>query len=101
MREHGLKDLTAFQRDALAVVAKGGGLYGLAVKERLGEARGEAINHGRLYPNLDSLVHMGLVEKSERNGRTNEYAVTPAGRDAVSDYAEWVAEADQGGEADE
>jgi DNA-binding PadR family transcriptional regulator len=37
------------------------------------------INHGRLYPNLDTLVEKGLIEKGERDRRTNFYRTTRRG----------------------
>jgi DNA-binding PadR family transcriptional regulator len=34
------------------------------------------IHHGRLYPNLDTLVDKGLVEKGQKDRRTNVYSIT-------------------------
>ena len=71
-----MADLTAFQRDILYVI---GGLdddsppYGLAIKEELDRHYASEINHGRLYPNLNDLVEMGLVEKGSVDDRTNSY----------------------------
>jgi DNA-binding PadR family transcriptional regulator len=48
------------------------------------------VNHGRLYPNLDDLVEMGLVEKSELDKRTNQYALTDEGYQALLDQLGWV-----------
>ena len=77
--------LTAFQRDILTVIAahhteSGEYPYGLAIKRSLEDYRQTAVNHGRLYPNLDTLVEEGLVEKSEIDKRTNRYALTDAGK---------------------
>lgn len=83
-------ELSAFQRDILAVLARDGPVYGLAVKNALEEARDEPVNHGRLYPNLDTMIEMGLVEKSERDGRTNEYALTNAGSGKLRLYQNWL-----------
>lgn len=74
-----MDDLTAFQRDILFVVAGNDSPHGLAIKEELDDYYNEEINHGRLYPNLDDLVDMGLLEKGERDRRTNEYEVTDRG----------------------
>ncbi len=73
-------DLTAFQRDILMVIAGEDEPHGLAIKENLDEYYGDDINHGRLYPNLDTLVDKGLVEKGEKDRRTNFYALTNRGR---------------------
>lgn len=73
-------NLTGFQRDILEAIADveadGETPYGLALKRNLSEKYGEEVNHGRLYPNLDDLVQMGFVEKSELDKRTNEYRLT-------------------------
>lgn len=74
--------LTVFQYDLLSVLREHGPQKGTAVKRRLEDSRERyegSINHGRLYPNLDTLVEMGLVEKGERDKRTNEYRVTAQG----------------------
>lgn len=47
------------------------------------------INHGRLYPNLDTLVNKELVEKGELDQRTNYYAISDAGEQAIQGRREW------------
>jgi PadR family transcriptional regulator PadR len=74
-----MDDLTAFQRDIIYVVAGNDNPHGLAIKEALDDYYNEDINHGRLYPNLDDLVDLGLIEKGERDRRTNEYELTDRG----------------------
>ncbi|ADJ14435.1 PadR family transcriptional regulator [Halalkalicoccus jeotgali] len=78
-----LAGLTAFQRDVLMTTAELGASHGLGIKSRVEEHYETEINHGRLYPNLDTLVEEGLVEKSSRDRRTNEYRVTERGRDLL------------------
>jgi len=85
-----VRDLTAFQRNILVILTEEP-MYGLAVKRELEEYYGTEVNHGRLYPNLDELVDLGLVEKSELDKRTNQYALTDAGFEAVLDQVEWIA----------
>lgn len=83
-----MQGLTAFQYDVLAAVDAVGPAKGLRVKAELEgthDKYGGEVNHGRLYPNLDRLVNAGLVEKGERDRRTNEYGLTAAGRDALRD----------------
>ncbi|MFB6146994.1 MAG: PadR family transcriptional regulator [Halobacteriaceae archaeon] len=84
-----IRDLTAFQKNILVVLSDEP-RYGLAIKRELEEYYDKEVNHGRLYPNLDTLVDMGLVEKSERDKRTNEYALTAEGLEAVVDDIEWT-----------
>lgn len=69
-------DLTGFQRDLLYVIAGLDDPHGLAIKEELENYYEKEIHHRRLYPNLDTLVEIGLVEKSQRDRRTNEYTTT-------------------------
>jgi len=85
------RELTAFQKNILVVLANEP-RYGLAIKRELEDYYGEEVNHGRLYPNLDDLVNKGLVEKSELDKRTNQYALTDAGHDAVVGDIAWVLE---------
>jgi len=65
-------------------------MYGLAIKRQLESYYDSEVNHGRLYPNLDDLVEEGLVEKSELDKRTNQYALTDTGYDAVIDKLDWT-----------
>ncbi len=91
-------DLTAFQRDILAILADEA-RYGLAIKEALQEYMGEEVNHGRLYPNLDELVDDGLVEKSELDKRTNLYELTTDGAHVLRNHVQWLARGFDGGDA--
>jgi DNA-binding PadR family transcriptional regulator len=81
-------ELTAFQQTILAILSEEA-RYGLAIKSELEDYYDSAVNHGRLYPNLDDLVGMGLVEKSELDRRTNQYALTDAGHDAIVAQLSW------------
>lgn len=82
-------DLTGFQRDLLYVIAGLENPHGLAIKDELEEYYEKEIHHGRLYPNLDTLVEKGLVEKSEKDRRTNAYAVTRRGTREITARVEW------------
>lgn len=88
---HSARDLTAFQQTILVVLADAP-RYGLAIKRELESYYDEEVNHGRLYPNLDDLVSKGLIEKSERDKRTNEYSLTDEGLEAVEDLLGWALE---------
>jgi len=83
------KELTAFQQNILTILAEEP-RYGLAIKRDLEAYYDSEVNHGRLYPNLDELVEMGLVEKSELDKRTNQYALTGDGYEAVLDQLDWM-----------
>ncbi|WP_424003100.1 PadR family transcriptional regulator [Haloarcula salina] len=83
------KELTAFQQNILVILAEEP-RYGLAIKRELETYYDDEVNHGRLYPNLDDLVEMGLVEKSELDKRTNQYSLTEEGKEAVLDQLGWV-----------
>jgi DNA-binding PadR family transcriptional regulator len=82
-------DLTGFQRDLLYVIAGLGEPKGLAIKDELEEYYEGEINHGRLYPNLDTVVEKGLVVKGEIDDRTNSYSLTKRGEREIRSRREW------------
>ena len=83
------RDLTAFQQNILAVLSEEA-MYGLAIKRQLEAYYESEVNHGRLYPNLDQLIEAGLVEKSELDKRTNQYALTDDGYETIIDTLGWT-----------
>ena len=87
-----MHDLTGFQRDLLYVIAGKDEPHGLAIKEELESYYEKEIHHGRLYPNLDTLVDKGLVDKGQRDRRTNYYALTDRGRREIEARREWEAD---------
>jgi PadR family transcriptional regulator PadR len=84
-----MDDLTGFQRDILYVTAGLDEPHGLAIKEELEDYYESEIQHGRLYPNLDTLVEKGLIEKGEIDKRTNSYSITAEGRDVLERRNDW------------
>ncbi|WP_265110637.1 PadR family transcriptional regulator [Halosolutus halophilus] len=84
-----MNDLTGFQRDLLYVIASADQPSGQDVKEKVEQYYSSEINHGRLYPNLDTLVNKELVEKGQFDRRTNYYAITDAGEEAIYERREW------------
>ena len=48
------------------------------------------MNHGRLYPNLETIVEAGLVKKGEQNDRTNLYTITDDGKEALETRAAYL-----------
>lgn len=83
-----LFELTGFQRDLLYVIASSEKPSGQMVKERIEEDVGE-VKHGRLYPNLDTLVERGYVTKGQHDRRTNYYQLSEEGRKALEERREW------------
>lgn len=77
-------NLTGFQRDLLHVIVGLDDHHGLAIKEELEDYYEKEIHHGRLYPNLDTLVERGLFEKGELDRRTNVYTLTHRGRREIT-----------------
>ena len=80
--------LTGFQRDLLWVIAGSDRPSGQDIKEEM-ESEFREVGHGRLYPNLDTLVDRNLVEKGQLDRRTNYYAITEAGLEALSARRDW------------
>jgi DNA-binding PadR family transcriptional regulator len=87
-----MHDLTGFQRDLLYVIAGLDEPHGLAIKDELEAYYESDVNHGRLYPNLDALVEKGLVEKGQRDRRTNYYTLTGRGRRELTARQDWEAQ---------
>lgn len=81
-------ELTGFQRDVLTVIAGLDKPSGQRVKEEI-EKEIDEVNHGRLYPNLDALVESGLVDKGQLDRRTNFYALSETGRQALRNRRQW------------
>ncbi|MFW5922699.1 MAG: PadR family transcriptional regulator [Halodesulfurarchaeum sp.] len=87
-----MDDLTGFQRDLLTVIAGLEEPNGLEIKSEMEDYYESTINHGRLYPNLDTLVERSLVEKTKQDERTNAYHLTAEGADLLSERREWESE---------
>ena len=85
-------DLTGFQRDLMYTIAGLDEPHGLAIKDELEGYYEKEIHHGRLYPNLDTLVEKGLIEKGQVDRRTNYYTLTRRGRREIDARTEWESE---------
>ena len=95
-----LLELTGFQRDLLVVIRSldhsSETVSGQRIKEAFQEQRSvDEVNHGRLYPNLDTLVERGYVAKGTADRRTNTYETTERGRNAIRARRLWLADADE------
>ena len=84
--------LTGFQRDTMYVISGMDSPKGLDIKEKLDGYYASEIYHGRLYPNLDTLVDMGLVEKGIIDDRTNSYSLSEEGKELLVERREWELE---------
>ena len=84
-----MRDLTAFQRDILFVTARLDEPKGLDIKDALERYYQKEVRHGRLYPNLDTLVVKALLEKGQHDQRTNKYILTDRGRQELEARVEW------------
>lgn len=87
-----MDDLTAFQRDCLFVIAGLDEPHGLAVKHELEKYYSAEVKSGRLYPNLDDLMEIGLINKEQADRRTNAYSLTSRGRRELTARREWEAQ---------
>ncbi len=85
-------ELTGFQRDLLFVIAAVEPVKGTKIKAEIEDYYGVEINHGRLYPNLDELADSGLIEKAQRDRRTNEYSLTTRAESLLETRRAWERE---------
>ncbi|WP_318570752.1 PadR family transcriptional regulator [Salinigranum marinum] len=81
-------NLTGFQRDLLYAISSQSKPSGQEIKEVL-ERDVEEVRHGRLYPNLDTLVDQEYVEKGQLDRRTNYYEITEKGEKLLRERREW------------
>jgi len=82
-------ELTGFQRDLLYIIASLDGAHGLGIKNEIETVYEIDVNPSRLYPNLDTLVTKGLVEKGRIDDRTNSYDLTEQGLQLIATRREW------------
>lgn len=82
-------DLTGFQRDLLYAINGSKQPHGLSIKEELEKYYEKEIHHGRLYPNLDTLVDKGLIDKGSLDKRTNYYEMTRRGQREIEARRDW------------
>jgi DNA-binding PadR family transcriptional regulator len=81
-------NLTGFQRDLLYAISSQTKPSGQEIKEIL-ERDVDEVRHGRLYPNLDTLVENDYVEKGQLDRRTNYYEITEEGKQLLRERREW------------
>lgn len=83
-----LFELTSFQRDILYVASGKNEPTGQDIKNEL-EGKVEEITHGRLYPNLDTLVEQKYLDKGMIDRRSNYYEVSEKGKDELQRRRRW------------
>jgi DNA-binding MarR family transcriptional regulator len=95
-----LADLSGFQRDLLVAFGKldrtdALPANGQEVQTVVEAVRDERVTHGRHYPNLDALAEAGLIDKhvDGLTNRSHGYALTAAGRAALDERLEQLADA--------
>jgi DNA-binding PadR family transcriptional regulator len=59
---------------------------------QLREYYDRSISPSQLYPNLDELVDLGMVEKGNHDGRTNAYQLTDHGYETLESEVSWLTE---------
>ena len=82
-------ELSGFRRDLLVVINGLEAPKGLEIKRELEEYYDGTIHHGRLYPNLDTLVEAGFLEKSAQDERSNRYELTDFGANHIEARYHW------------
>jgi DNA-binding PadR family transcriptional regulator len=78
-------DLNNSKRDLLVEIYQMDHPSGQDIRGRMEAEHGEDVKHGRLYPNLNDLVDLGLLDKGEQNLRSNYYQITNDGQRLVED----------------
>ena len=84
-------DLNNSKRDLLVEIYQLDQPSGQDIRGRMKAEHGEDVKHGRLYPNLNDLVDLGLLDKGEQNLRSNYYQITNDGQRLVEDTARYFA----------
>jgi len=74
-----LFELTAVQRDLLFIIAECDQPSGQTIKACFEAETDTTVSEGQIYPNLDTLVEMGSVEKGQLDRRANYYMLTERG----------------------
>ena len=78
-------DLNSSKRDLIVEIYQLDQPSGQDIRHRMKAEHNEDVDHGRLYPNLNDLVDLGLLDKGEQNLRSNYYQITNVGQRLVED----------------
>jgi len=84
--------ITAFQRDLLFIIPSLDHPTGQDIKSQFEDETATEVNRGNVYPNLDTLVEKGFVEKESLDRRANCYLLTEKGVYCLHQRHEWEQE---------
>jgi DNA-binding PadR family transcriptional regulator len=102
-----MDDLTAFQRDVLFAIAAQESPHYRAIKRTLSDYYEKRIYNGhdrknldvrKVFPNLDTLIEKGLVEKEERQTQSDRYWLTDDGWAEIDARRAWERQCLDGGQ---
>ena len=82
-------NLPHIERDALYIIAGLEEATGVRIHQHLNRYYEQDRSEPRVYNSLDNLVSKELVEKSQKNRRTNLYSITQSGIQALEDHRNW------------
>lgn len=84
-----MNELTGFQRDVLYIIAGLNEPNGIEIKDHLEAYYETPVDRGQLYPNIDTIVEEGFIEKNQQATRGNAYALTIKGHREIAARREW------------
>lgn len=93
-----MTDVSGFRRDVLRAIEVIESADELSSGSNIGrflEEHYASVDNGRIYPALTSLVDAGLIERSEVDGRTNQYELTTEGREQLANHRAYYTENNQ------
>jgi DNA-binding PadR family transcriptional regulator len=80
-----MHELPAFERELLIAITRREAPSRVALRDALRSSADDVIHDPKVYATLDALVMQGFVEKGQQDGRTNAYALTQVGQQAIAD----------------
>lgn len=84
-----MEQLTALQRDMMFAITSLDSPNGREIQEELEETQDRSFVSGHIYTVFEELESAGLLTKSRRNGRSNEYVLTEQGRSWLEHRYRW------------
>lgn len=87
-----IEELTGFQRDLLYAIAGREEPHGLALKDDSKRTMTRRFITGDSTPTLTRSSTRGLVEKNQRDRRTNAYVLTQRGQREIDAHRDWEAQ---------
>ncbi|MFC7008482.1 helix-turn-helix transcriptional regulator [Halalkalicoccus salilacus] len=84
-----MNGLTGFQRDVLYVIAELDEPSGSEIKDHLEEYYGNPVDRGQLYPNIDLIAEVELINKHRKNEQRNSHTLNAKGYHEIKARQEW------------